>query len=266
MFICRICGQSFEKKQQLGGHLGGFHRREEISRNLTKEKSIFIKTCLKCGKDFTVIRKIENNIVLPMSDERVSCSRKCANSHIQTKEQNEKRSEANKGREPPNKISSPIISFCRKCNKVIKNSSSGFCKNCLSSSIEWRKKISDSTKGKCGGYRKNSNFGKGAYYKNDWYDSPFEIEIAKFLEKNEISFERNTNRFYFDWEGRKTYYIPDFYLPSKKVFLEVKGYWHRPRERYEKCISENNLKWICLEYKEWKKDSNILLQKLGSII
>lgn len=156
---------------------------------------------------------------------------------------------------------------CFTCKKPIQNKNkTGFCKTHFYSSDFYRDKISTSTKGKTGGYRKNSNFGKGSYYKSDWYDSPFEVEIAKYLDGQKIDYIRNTNRFYFIWEGRKTYYIPDFYISSKDVFLEVKGYWHRPRERYEKCILENNLKWICLEYKEWKKDSSILLKKLGSII
>ena len=92
--------------------------------------------------------------------------------------------------------------------------------------------------------------------------------MAKYLDENKIEWKRNTKRFYFTWENKKTYYIPDFYLPKRKAYLETKGYWYNDsKERTLEAVKVNNLKWILLMQKEeWLIDKNILLEKIGHFV
>lgn len=116
-----------------------------------------------------------------------------------------------------------------------------------------------------GGYRIGSGRSKGSYYKDQHFDSLFEIEVAQFLEKNGINWQRNTKRFYFEWDGNQTYYIPDF-LIDNDLYLETKGYWWGDKkERTLKAVRVNKLNWIeLMQRSEWEVDKNILLEKMSS--
>lgn len=205
------------------------------------------KNCPKCSKKFVKKNKF--------------CSRKCANSHIQTDSQNKSRSI---------KLKTTTDKHCVICrNKLGRLNRSGFCKQHFYTTLEYKQKLSKSIKGKSGGYRIGSGRSRGSYYKNQYFDSPFEIEVAKYLDENDIEWIRNTKRFYFMWANKKTYYIPDFYLPKHNLYLETKGYWFSDKEeRTSFAVKQNNLKWILLKQKEeWWKDRNILLEKInGSIV
>lgn len=52
---------------------------------------LFDKECSKCGKIFQVERKWNGKEYYQIKKEKKFCSRKCANSHVQTKEMNEAR-------------------------------------------------------------------------------------------------------------------------------------------------------------------------------
>ena len=76
--------------------------------------------------------------------------------------------------------------------------------------------MSQSTIGKCGGYRENSG-----RWKQSWYESLFagkvylqsswELKYAKYLDENKINWIRNTKRFkYLDDKNQERYYIQIF--------------------------------------------------------
>lgn len=213
------------------------------------------KICPKCGLKFE-IEKFD----------RKFCSRKCANSRSFSDITKQKISEKLLGEKGSGYIDGRTLQhkFCKKCGvEISRGSSLGYCKLCFHSSEEYKKKISESVKGKTGGYREGSNKFKGGYYKEKHFDSKFEIEVAIFLDKNDIKWIRNTKRMYFDWEGRKTYYIPDFYLIEFDTYLESKGYYWNRRERTLEAVRVNRLKWIELMQSEWILDNNILLEKIS---
>lgn len=154
-----------------------------------------------------------------------------------------------------------IKKYCEICNSefvdyIFGNKTCGN-KKCISLLI------SNKVKGKTGGYRKGGGRSKGSYYKNQYFDSPFEIEVAKFLDENNIKWKRNTKRIYFIFENKKTYYIPDF-LINDSLYLETKGYWYgNKKEKTLEAVKQNKLNWILLMQKvEWEKNKNILLNKI----
>lgn len=63
---------------------------------------------------------------------------------------------------------------------------------------------------------------KNGYYKKNWMRSGYEISFAKWLDKQDIKWLYEPKRFYL---GEVTY-VPDFYLPEKKLYIEIKGKWY----------------------------------------
>lgn len=64
--------------------------------------------------------------------------------------------------------------------------------------------------------------GKGAYYKNIWMRSSWEIKYAQWLDSKNIKWEYEPRAFELV-DG--TTYRPDFYLPETDEWVEVKGWW-----------------------------------------
>ena len=70
-------------------------------------------------------------------------------------------------------------------------------------------------------------------------DSSWEVIVAKFLDDNNIIWERPKNGFEYVWENDTHLYYPDFYVPSMDLYIEVKCY-KRNRDEY-KWKSVDNL-------------------------
>ena len=63
-------------------------------------------------------------------------------------------------------------------------------------------------------------------------DGLWELEVAKYLENNNIKWERPKNGFKYIWNNSEHIYFPDFYLPEYNYYIEVKGY-QRDRDLYK---------------------------------
>lgn len=61
-------------------------------------------------------------------------------------------------------------------------------------------------------------------YNGEKFHGSWEVIVAKWLDDNNILWERNTESFPYFWEGSIHQYFPDLYLPTKAVYLEIKGY------------------------------------------
>lgn len=117
-------------------------------------------------------------------------------------------------------------------------------------SEEYRKRISESNKGKrhkvteitkrkisdsakknkiSGGYRYGSGRGQKCWYESKiagrvFLDSSYELRFAKFLDKFEIEWKRNTKKFPYVYLEKQKNYIPDFYLVKSNEYVEIKGF------------------------------------------
>lgn len=87
---------------------------------------------------------------------------------------------------------------------------------------------------------------KKAEYNGNIFDSSWEVVVAKFLDDNNILWERPQNGFEYIWENDMHLYYPDFYIPSMDLYIEVKGY-KRDRDEY-KWKSLDNL--VVIKQKE----------------
>ena len=80
-------------------------------------------------------------------------------------------------------------------------------------------------------FGKSCPHGKGAYYKGIWMRSGWEINIAKWLDRMGWGWRYEPKRF----ELRDRTYAPDFYLPEKNIYWEIKGWFHK---RHQETIEQ----------------------------
>lgn len=79
-------------------------------------------------------------------------------------------------------------------------------------------------------------------------DGNWEAIVAKYLDDNNIKWERVNSGFKYIWNNSEHLYFPDFYLPKYNIYIEVKGY-QRDRDIYK-----------------WKTLNNLLILKESEII
>jgi len=61
-------------------------------------------------------------------------------------------------------------------------------------------------------------------YRGQKFHGNWEVDVAKWLDENNISWVRPNNPIEYEWNGKTHLYFPDFYLPEHDIFVEVKGY------------------------------------------
>lgn len=74
--------------------------------------------------------------------------------------------------------------------------------------------------------------------------STWEVKYARYLDHNKIEWEYEEYKFkYYSKDGSPHYYFPDFYLPAKKVFIEIKGFMDDfSRHKIEECSKRYSIK------------------------
>ncbi|MDD5649984.1 MAG: hypothetical protein PHF86_06135 [Candidatus Nanoarchaeia archaeon] len=107
--------------------------------------------------------------------------------------------------------------------KSKKGKSSGKCSDPVlerqrRESISRTAKLTKST----GGYRKGSGRGKKGWFKGYFCDSSWELAWVIYHLDHGIEFERNHERFEYEYNEEKHFYIPDFKKDGN--FVEVKGF------------------------------------------
>jgi hypothetical protein len=101
--------------------------------------------------------------------------------------------------------------------------------------------------------RKNPNCGGETNYKKFIYngvymDSSWEVNLAKFLDLNNVEWKRSKN-FVFLWTDKnnnKRRYYPDFYLPAYNLYLDPKNKFLLEKDEFKlnQVIKENNINLI----------------------
>ena len=61
-------------------------------------------------------------------------------------------------------------------------------------------------------------------YKGEKFHGKWELEYAKWLDKNNILWRRPKEKFPYFLDGIQGFYTPDFYLEEEKIYIEIKGY------------------------------------------
>ncbi|MBC8549548.1 MAG: hypothetical protein H8D23_07840 [Candidatus Brocadiales bacterium] len=67
-----------------------------------------------------------------------------------------------------------------------------------------------------------------------FYRSWYEVWLARCFKKHKVKFKYEPHSFFFDGH----YYTPDFYLPDKEIYIEVKGLWRRGSKTKVRKLAE----------------------------
>lgn len=174
-----------------------------------------MKICPKCGKEH--------------DKPGAFCSRSCANSRVQTSEQNESRSKKLAGRTGHvlnlgKKRSPRMECVCSVCGANYEKTIASKQKYC---SNKCSKKVA-------GGYREGSGRAKTGYYKGIYCGSTYELAWVVYQIDHNIPFKRFDG--VLEYAGKK--YIPDFLQDGK--IIELKGY-----ESNESVLRKNEIARQC---------------------
>lgn len=228
-YKCKFCNKEFDNYQQLGGHATShLLNKKEIRRRIIEKRTLsrikIEKTCPKCGSKFEVIRIVNGTENEPQKNERVYCSRKCSNSHIQTAKQNELRKNKLLAEKSPAYIDGRSIKqySCISCGILIVKNKTGYCSKCLKQQKEYKEKIKAACKNN-GGYRQQGGRGKQGWYKGYWCDSSWELAYVIYCLDHNIIIKRNHVGYEYIFEEKVFKYYPDFILQDGS-FIEIKAF------------------------------------------
>lgn len=69
----------------------------------------------------------------------------------------------------------------------------------------------------------HTNYGKKYYYNDICFDSSWEVDFVKFLDKNNIKWSRPNKSFEYFYENSIHNYYPDIYLIDYNIYIEIKA-------------------------------------------
>ena len=255
IYVCKFCGKKFNSKQKLGGHIiwckenpnrSGKSNFKSNIKNGVREIDIpsVDLFCQYCGKQCKSLNSLRQHEIRCKENPNkvgkkngkggggfIGYNEKIKNGEIDVWNKGLKKETDERVKKNAESISNSyklgiIKVWCEGLTKDtddrIKNTSDK-----ISSTIMSKVKID----------AWHNSFGKSkiiTYNGVDFHGS-WEVEFAKYLDNNNICWERNIHKFEYYFENKIHYYTPDFYLLNSDVYVEIKGY---PTER-DFC------KWNC---------------------
>ena len=122
-------------------------------------------------------------------------------------------------------------------------------------------KLKKAIKGKCGGYRHGSGWGKSGWYKGYYCDSSWELAFVVYNIEYNIKFERNKKQFSYIFKNEKHNYIPDWIVNDE--YIEIKGYY---TEQWQAKLNQfpKNLKLNILYENDMQKYLDYIREKYGN--
>lgn len=245
MYICQYCNKEFSKRQQLAGH--SVHCKNNPNYNKDKEK----KQLESAREKMSLLRNsgIKNlTIREEYKDKNIKCQfcgKLCSlyglHNHEKychmnpNKKQYTLRGVAlnnnawNKGltKETNNSLKKASLTYVnhyqsgyiKHWNKnQTKETNNSTLSQSLHASKTIREKLSNNQ------WHWDAPYSKTYQYKGYKLRSTFELEFAKWMDKNNINWIQNNEGFNYLFEKQIHKYFPDFYLPDLDLYIEIKGY------------------------------------------
>lgn len=151
------------------------------------------------------------------------------------------------------KISSSLKKYCKLHPDFASNRNAGrIC------SIETKKKISDSMRGKSGGFRQRGGRGKQGWYKGIYCNSSWELAFVIYNIDNNKDIQRNFEGFEYIFNDQIHKFYPDFLVEN--VYFEIKGYMD---EKNKAKINSFNKPLELIDKKKIKSYLVYVTQKYG---
>ena len=253
--VCKYCSKEieFEKIQQFAGHVSNCilnpnkqEKFKKVSETLKSRdyshllKSLeYVVECQKCNKEYIV--KVTPEAYNKKRYKKY-CSRSCANSRQFSKESKEKTKETltNYYLNPDNfslveqRTLQSINTKSKRQREGVKYKTSKVLEKeiectCCKKTFISKRTVNNTFSTLCSNEcyikvkRHNAKGIKRQEYKGQIFDSGYEVEVAKWLDKNSIEWVKDKVIFWEDNRGKQHRYFPDFYLPEYNIYLDPKN-------------------------------------------
>ena len=273
---CVICKNKIESNVILN-HFRIVHTiegAEENRKTLLKAKSVSAKNKIKRIEKYNdnPNRCINcNNAIQYNKRQNKFCSKSCAATFNNTGRKVSDAQKEKTSRTLKNTIHKPkstirksgnakkfcVVCFhnCIICNKtILSKSGSPKRKTC---SRECQIHASVGNRHYINGTRRNIYYRKGD--ETILLESSWEEIIAKFLDENNIEWERPKPVKWFDENTQKSrLYYPDFFLPNKNIFLDPKNPYAMMKDEYKLSVVTKKINLIYGDVEEIKKKLSLL--------
>jgi len=126
----------------------------------------------------------------------------------------------------PKKLGAHVINCSLNPNRDLIKKKAGEAQKGKNLSEQHREKISKTVKDKVKNDSWHLSFSRSRTheYNGIKFHGMWEVKYAKFLDENNTPWRRPTEKFKYEFEGKVSYYTPDFYLPNECLYIEIKGY------------------------------------------
>ncbi len=257
-------------------------KRREIGKRINKKEWIkifskkeFVKNCIKCGTEFTVLRSEKNNFKIPKK-ERICCySTKCVNGHILSEASKEKIRKKLKKEEI---VLTKICKICKNLfsttNRKSKKFCSPVCHGKYSARVVKKEKSYDSEKRSIAArkaYADGKNYVAGGTtkwlnYKSIKVQGTYELRTCFILDSWKekgliIDWQYTNDRFpYIDIEGKYRTYILDFKvfnLDDSFYYIETKGFERENDKLKWKAVRDLGIKLLVWFNEDIKKEEKM---------
>ena len=117
-----------------------------------------------------------------------------------------------------------VAAYGEKISQNIRTNGAYFTGKCLSE--EHRQKISNTVKNKVLNNEWHVSLARKMHhnYKGADLHGTWELAYAKWLDSQNILWERTKTKFPYVYKDKLRHYTPDFYLPTEDIYIEIKGY------------------------------------------
>ena len=226
MYKCKYCGKEFNSGQKLGGHVRKCKFNPKYKEIIEKWKQSFIKSSHENKNGFNNLNREQNLYCKHCGKECISLNSLMNHERLCKENPNKQESswiKYNKTREPINqfikaKQGGYEIIVSEETRKKISLNWLG-----KHHKIETKELIQNTIDDKIKNNKWHNSFGIKIKYKNDYFDSSWEVKFVKYLDLNNIKWERPKNSFNYYWNGSNHKYYPDIYLPDYNLYIEIKG-------------------------------------------
>ena len=251
-FICEECNKTFKKFDGLSKHIGLNHNKKQYYDKYLKDKNEGI--CPICGKETTYLNRWDRGY-------KKTCSKKCEqlSRMYEIKETKEKLYGNKNYNNSKKRNKTNIKKYGNKCPMQNKKIHKKILSNNLKKyGVEYpfqSDKIQQKVINKFSHYYrfKDTNI----YYQTS-YEKDF---LEKYFNKyNDI--ERGKSIIY-SYKNKKTYYLPDFYIPSLNLIVEIKNSYLAKRDKTQilakkKATISNGFNYIIIIDKKYNKFEKLI--------
>ncbi len=250
-FICEECGSEYDRFCDLSRHIGIMHNHKEYYDKYLKEENEDI--CPICKNKNTYLNRWDRGY-------KKTCSKRCAN--ILRKKSGEKTNLEKYGVKAP----AQVKHIRKKTNETMIKK---YGNNCPMQNPHIQQKIKENNVKKLGveypfqsdaiQQKVINKFSQYRRFKNTnvYYNTSYELDFLEKYYDKFLDIQRGPTIKY-KYKRKQTYYLPDFFIPSLNLIIEIKNSYLAKRDKTKilakkKATINNGFNYIMITNKRYNR-------------